>query len=424
MKNAKKQIILIVLIILAVIACTLAFFASNKEINAFAYRRDKNSISDYAVSSLDSATIYSDMIGDYYKDEVTIYNGKEIEIKRYIDDYTDEDRERKHKLVADLYPDAILLAPATKLYNCHSYAWYENGTTNTCWIDNPIDFYSTGGYKEVSDPQVGDIICYINADGVNIHSGVVVELDPTKVGLSSIIVISKWGANALYKHAANYCYYYDYECEYITYYQRDGYVYNHIHEFGFRYEQVYEEVADEQYVSNGQYHNIHCICGDYITQAHTYTYGDFTETNHTKECICGYSVEEEHEIVKSTYKNTAYHGSRCACGAMVDKLHEYGDNEYEYVNKLNHRRRCEVCNTYVLSRHAIKASEGYDHCAYCGGALDSGEYYPALPNAQNRTPTGSYILPNGIIVLVDEDIEAYENGTLKFYSDLPEVQIN
>ena len=40
------------------------------------------------------------------------------------------------------------------------------------------------------------------------------------------------------------------------------------------------------------------------------------------------------------------------------------------------------------------------------------------------TINGSYILPNGIIVLVDEDIEAYENGTLIFYDKdkLPQTQ--
>ena len=34
---------------------------------------------------------------------------------------------------------------------------------------------------------------------------------------------------------------------------------------------------------------------------------------------------------------------------------------------------------------------------------------------------GSYILPNGIVVLVDADIDAYLNGTLVFYKkeDLP-----
>ena len=49
---------------------------------------------------------------------------------------------------------------------------------------------------------------------------------------------------------------------------------------------------------------------------------------------------------------------------------------------------------------------------------------PGLLNIQKVTINGSYILPNGIIVLVDEDIEAYENGTLVFYDQdkLPVTQ--
>ena len=40
------------------------------------------------------------------------------------------------------------------------------------------------------------------------------------------------------------------------------------------------------------------------------------------------------------------------------------------------------------------------------------------------TLNGSYILPSGIIVLVDEDIEVYENGALVFYDkdSLPQTQ--
>ena len=47
-----------------------------------------------------------------------------------------------------------------------------------------------------------------------------------------------------------------------------------------------------------------------------------------------------------------------------------------------------------------------------------------LFNITKYSINGSYILPNGIIVLVDEDIEAYENGTLVFYDkdNLPQTQ--
>lgn len=40
-----------------------------------------------------------------------------------------------------------------------------------------------------------------------------------------------------------------------------------------------------------------------------------------------------------------------------------------------------------------------------------------MPSRMPHTENGSYILPNGVIVLVDEDIESYFNGTLEFYSD-------
>ena len=49
---------------------------------------------------------------------------------------------------------------------------------------------------------------------------------------------------------------------------------------------------------------------------------------------------------------------------------------------------------------------------------------PGKFNIAKVTINGSYILPNGIIVLVDADIEAYENGTLVFYDkdNLPVTQ--
>ena len=36
-------------------------------------------------------------------------------------------------------------------------------------------------------------------------------------------------------------------------------------------------------------------------------------------------------------------------------------------------------------------------------------------NGLPRSANGSFILPDGVIVLVDEDIEAYFAGTLEFY---------
>ena len=65
-------------------------------------------------------------------------------------------------------------------------------------------------------------------------------------------------------------------------------------------------------------------------------------------------------------------------------------------------------------------------CMICGATIEAigglGESF--IESIQKVTINGSYILPNGIIVLVDEDIEAYFNGTLVFYdkNNLPQTQ--
>lgn len=77
----------------------------------------------------------------------------------------------------------------------------------------------------------------------------------------------------------------------------------------------------------------------------------------------------------------------------------------------------------------IRASEVVDNkadCLGCGHMLDL-RYDMAIStpdSAAKVSVNGSYILPSGIIVLVDEDVEAYLNGTLAFYDkdDLPVTQ--
>ena len=54
----------------------------------------------------------------------------------------------------------------------------------------------------------------------------------------------------------------------------------------------------------------------------------------------------------------------------------------------------------------------------------SGTLFPSIMSITKYSVNGSYILPNGIIVLVEEDVEAYLNGTLVFYDkdNLPVTQ--
>ena len=53
-------------------------------------------------------------------------------------------------------------------------------------------------------------------------------------------------------------------------------------------------------------------------------------------------------------------------------------------------------------------------CNICGYVSGGTGTLNSIPSDYPHTENGSYILPNGIIVLVPEDEEAYLNGTLEF----------
>ena len=105
-------------------------------------------------------------------------------------------------------------------------------------------------------------------------------------------------------------------------------------------------------------------------------------------------------------------------------------SEYILYTSTHHRCVCGCGHDMGTEPHTLKLSGvvlGVGHCMYCGERIvldDTIVQVPGMLNVQKVTVNGSYILPNGIIVLVEEDIEAYENGTLVFYDrdDLPQAQ--
>ena len=98
-----------------------------------------------------------------------------------------------------------------------------------------------------------------------------------------------------------------------------------------------------------------------------------------------------------------------------EHVHSYGQY-YTPNNKITHWSHCD-CGSKVTQAHVMVSmgSGSNKYCKYCGepaligpGVLNG--VYTDLPHTEN----GSYILPNGIIVLVPEDEEAFFNGTLEF----------
>lgn len=120
---------------------------------------------------------------------------------------------------------------------------------------------------------------------------------------------------------------------------------------------------------------------------------------HTAD-YCPYSPEHNSDVEYVKYYRHAKHTYNQEC---------------VYVNTRNHKTYC-LCGQYTLSMHSVRAGEStgrYARCIGCGAQLDLwSEIYPVQPSAINQEKSGSYILPNGIAVIAEEDMELFERGQL------------
>lgn len=186
----------------------------------------------------------------------------------------------------------------------------------------------------------------------------------------------------------------------------------------------------------------HSISGNSCTlcnQAHTHSYTDHCEqtstTEHEAFCWCGDSETQSHLYTDHyDYVSALFHKAYCNCGASEFQEHTLIDNEcsecgtvhvhdyteWEYYSNTQHIEKCSCGQVGTTkSVHAVRRTEigRFKTCIDCGGLIDTF----GAPNQYDSTvkmvtANGSYILPNGVIVLVDEDIEAYLNGELVFYN--------
>lgn len=148
----------------------------------------------------------------------------------------------------------------------------------------------------------------------------------------------------------------------------------------------------------------------------------------------GTSIVEDYSFEKGTYyiqlefvsKNdsgtitaTAYNhsGHHCSYCNQYIGSHTY-DASYVWKNNKNHLATC-ICGATALKGHVVRSGSFTGNtatCLLCGGQASIGFVDPGPLSAEIllRTANGSYVLPNGVIVLVDEDIESYFAGTLVF----------
>lgn len=113
----------------------------------------------------------------------------------------------------DIYGINPVSNPTVK-YNCHSYAWYRQSTSNPYWMNNPSKYLTDGSYTEVGkiETEVGDRMVYYNSnddtyDGIS-HSAVITDYTDYPKSKRTFVVKSKWGMLGLYEHSWSNCPYY------------------------------------------------------------------------------------------------------------------------------------------------------------------------------------------------------------------------
>lgn len=135
------------------------------------------------------------------------------------------------------------------------------------------------------------------------------------------------------------------------------------------------------------------------------------------------------ELSAGTYYLSSYYSTSGSGTINISISHTHSYTCYAKYSKTHHIEAC-ACGEKgtTISPHVVKLGSevgNYANCMYCGQFINLDDTIVSTPasNAGKVTPNGSYILPNGIIVLAEEDIEAYENGTLIFYDKdkLPEA---
>lgn len=98
-----------------------------------------------------------------------------------------------------LYPNSVIVRPASTQYNCHSYAWYDQSTNNHYWLNR----LNSNGFLQLSRYWTDDL--YVMTTEANAEKVYYVSGDHSAIPLSSTLYISKWGAGPLMEHAPAEC---------------------------------------------------------------------------------------------------------------------------------------------------------------------------------------------------------------------------
>lgn len=131
----------------------------------------------------------------------------------------------------------------------------------------------------------------------------------------------------------------------------------------------------------------------------------------------GYSNKQKHKVINQV------------SGLSYTFLENHLFTFYRYFDNIRHRKSCRYCGEIKSQQHSVTLEDATDGdnkatCLGCDTLLDLNfDIAEVIESTEQVTLNGSFILPNGIVVLAPEDIDAFEYGTLIFYNinELPVI---
>lgn len=142
---------------------------------------------------------------------------------------------------------------------------------------------------------------------------------------------------------------------------------------------------------------------------------NYTKTFHTDylhKCVntvngLEYTFYEEHTVVNHE------------CTGCGEHIHSYS-KRYVWQTDGRHKCYCE-CGEFITASHVVlkdsfSTPDGYGICIQCRGRVFMGVLLSNGVDELPHTENGSYLLPNGTVVLAEADLDAYLKGELIFYS--------
>jgi hypothetical protein len=165
---------------------------------------NENSIDiDFAFKQLMLGKILSSStapMSDYTEGTKKTPNGSRVQVLYYITDISDAEKTIYDTMMEKSYPDAIRLDGATRMYNCHNYAW-DDARPYDGWMPDPSAYMKDGSYSNLngSTLKAGDILYSSDAE----HSAVIYSIGGNVQ--NPITAVSKWGTCGLYRHGLYDC---------------------------------------------------------------------------------------------------------------------------------------------------------------------------------------------------------------------------